>query len=104
QDLPHLLKDRAELRGLEMYDGIKRHDSSEASVREVGTCHVVHAKLNPGVEARRHFDHARGEVGSDHRDTLLVQVAGDMSGPAAEVGHDPPPARRFGETIQQMAV
>src|SRR3954453_670443 len=100
QDPPHLLKNRTELRGREMHDGIKRYDPRKAGVREIGMRHVVDAEIDAGMEAPRHLDHAWREGGADRLPALLVQVPGDVAVTAAEFGHEPSPARLFGKTIQ----
>jgi hypothetical protein len=104
QHPPKLHHYTAELVGTKMHNGIESNNTPKAGIGNFEITHVTNAKLDGGIEAGSDSDHLRGEIDAEDLNALLVEIARNMSGPAAEITDQTAITCFFRESIQQVPV
>ena len=81
------LRERAsQLVVIEVLDRVQSHDPAPGLVVRIQPQHGAHLEHHLGRALPGHGDHALREVDPSSAPTELVQVAGDMARPAADIG------------------
>jgi hypothetical protein len=88
QHPPDLEQDRAKLRDVDVHDRIEGYYTCKCRVRHLELRHVSHLEVETRIETLGHPDHLRGEIDADNGDALLMKIASDVPGTAAEVRHE----------------
>ncbi len=111
QDAGELGEGAGHLRAVEMDDRVESHHPPAGVGFERQVEHVPDAVLHIRVRGTRQLDHRRCNVDADRRRSSLGEIAGHMSGPAADVGDAPAPHARHTlhdrnehETIERLVL
>jgi hypothetical protein len=100
----HLSKDLRQRFSGEVDDRVERGDAGQRCVGKIERQHVSLAKGNIRIEASRLFEHAEGEIQTEHMRAGVVQMAGDVAGTAAHVTNLALAFDRDGEAGQQLTI
>jgi hypothetical protein len=85
-------------------DRVEGRDSRPLGVWDLKTGHVPHPELEIGLQPPRGFNHAGGQVDSEHVQAARRQVLRDVSRSATQVADRAAPAYTLGEAVQEFAV
>src|SRR4030095_9457317 len=87
-----------------MNQRVERDNSDKAPVREVQSKQIAPSEDKVGVEARRHFNHPRGEVEAENVYTQRLEISAHLAGTASEIAYFSAAANVVGKLIEERAV
>jgi hypothetical protein len=101
---PHLAKRRGQLRAGDVDDGVERDDAAQHAAPQWQRPHVGLGELDPRAQPPRGPDHRCRQVDAHDPGPALVEVAGHVPWPAAEVAGGPEGPHPLGEAVQELPV
>src|SRR5687768_4724859 len=87
-----------------MNDGVKANDAGQRCFFELEVEHIAALELDVGMKATSLLDHLRRKIDAAHGHAAILQIAGDVSGPASELADHSLSANAVGEAIENGPV
>jgi hypothetical protein len=85
-------------------EGVEGDETRQRPVGQLERPHVADAELDRGRELAGAVDHPGREIDAEHPDPLLVEMAGHVARPAAQIRDEPATTHVLRETVQQVPV